>query len=68
METPISKPPKSKHGQRWQRRIYDVPPNSSRDPKVGPKMKEWKKKKIGARSLTHNTSGVGGCDGAPRWD
>jgi hypothetical protein len=31
-------------------------------------MKEWKKKKIGARSLTHNTSGVGGCDGAPRWD
>jgi len=31
-------------------------------------MKEWKKKKIGARSLTRNTSRVGGCDGALGWD
>jgi hypothetical protein len=44
------------------------PPNSSRDPKVGPKTKQHKKKKVEARSLTHITSGVGGCAGNPRWD
>jgi hypothetical protein len=35
----------------------DMPPNSSRDPKVGLRVKQWKKKKVGARSLIHNTSG-----------
>jgi len=34
-----------------------VPPNSLRDPNVGPKTKQWKKKKIGAYSLIHGTSG-----------
>jgi len=42
--------------------------NSSKDPKVGPKMKQQKKQKVGAHSLTHNTLGVGGCAGAPGWD
>jgi hypothetical protein len=45
-----------------------MPPNSVRDPKVGPKMKQQKKKSVGAHSLTHNTSGVGGCVGALGWD
>jgi len=38
----------------------DMPPNSSRDPKVDSKAKQWKKKRVGARSLTHNTVGLGG--------
>jgi len=45
-----------------------VPANSLRDPNVGPKMKQWKKKKIGAHSLTHGTSGVGGCVTVLGWD
>ncbi len=45
-----------------------MPPNSSKDPKVGPKMKQHKKNIIGAHSLTHDTLGVGGCVGALRWD
>jgi len=43
-------------------------PNSSIDPKVGPKAKQQKKKKVGAHSLTCNTLGVGGRVGAPGWD
>jgi hypothetical protein len=39
--------------------LYDAPPNSSRDPKVGPKVKQQKKKRVGAHSPTHNTLGVG---------
>jgi hypothetical protein len=27
---------------------HDAPPNYSRDPNVGPKMKQWKKKKVGS--------------------
>ncbi len=46
----------------------DVPPNSSRDPKVGPRPKQWKKKKIGEHSLTRNTLGVGGRVRALGWD
>jgi hypothetical protein len=45
-----------------------VPPNSLRDPKVGPQAKQQKKKRVGASSLTHSTSGVGGHVGASRWD
>jgi len=45
-----------------------VPPNSSRDPKVGPEAKQWKKKRVGAHSLTCNTLGVGGCVEALGWD
>jgi len=44
--------------------VFGAPPNSSRDPKVGPRAKQQKKKRVGAR-LTHSTSGVGGCVGAP---
>jgi len=45
-----------------------MPPNSSRDPKMGPKEKQQKKKKIGACSLTHNTLRVGGHVRASGWD
>jgi len=44
-----------------------VPPNSSRDPKVGLRVKQWKKKKVGACSLIRSTLGVGGCVKASRW-
>jgi hypothetical protein len=37
----------------------DTPTNFVRDPNVGPIMKQQKKKRIGACSLTYNTSGVG---------
>jgi hypothetical protein len=40
--------------------INNVPPNTSRDPKVGPKVKQRKKKRVGALSLIRNTLGVGG--------
>jgi len=48
--------------------INDVPSNSSRDPKVGPKMKQRKKNRTGAHSLVRNTLRVGRCVGAPGWD
>jgi hypothetical protein len=47
---------------------YDTPPNSSRDPKVGPRAKQQKKKRVGAHSLTHNTSKVGRHAEALGWD
>jgi hypothetical protein len=47
---------------------YDTLPNSPRDPKVGPRLKQRNKKKVGAHSLTHNISKVGRRNGAPRWD
>jgi len=46
----------------------DMPPNSSRDPKVGPRAKQWKKKKVGARSLTCSISRLRGHAEATRWD
>ncbi len=46
----------------------DMPPNSSKDQKVGPITKQWKKKRVGARSLTCNTPRVGGHARAPGWD
>ncbi len=46
----------------------DMPPNSSRDPKVGPRTKQWKKKKVGARSLTCSISRLRGHAEATRWD
>jgi hypothetical protein len=45
-----------------------MPPNSSRDLKVGPRVKQQKKKKVRARSLTPNILGVGGCARALGWD
>jgi hypothetical protein len=39
----------------------DVPPNSLRNPNVGPRVKQQKQKKIKACSLVRNTSRVGGC-------
>jgi len=45
----------------------DTPPNSSRNPKVNPKTNHRKKNRVGACSLTHNTSGVGKHLGALGW-
>jgi hypothetical protein len=42
------------------RGVFDTPPNSLRDPNVGPKVKHRKKKRIGACFLAHSTSRVGG--------
>jgi hypothetical protein len=36
------------------RLVMTQPPNSSRNPKVGPKVKQRKQKRVGAHSLTHN--------------
>jgi hypothetical protein len=41
-----------------------MPPNSLVDSSVGPKAKQQKKKRIGARFVTHNTSRVRRCAGA----
>jgi hypothetical protein len=41
-------------------RYFDVPPNFLKDPNVGPKVKQRKKKIIEACSLTCNTLGVEG--------
>jgi hypothetical protein len=46
----------------------NAPPSSLRNPNVGPKMKQWKKKKVKAHSLTRNTSRVRGHAGALGWD
>jgi hypothetical protein len=46
----------------------DAPLNSSGDPKVGHRVKQRKKKRVGARSLTCSTLRVGGCVGASGWD
>jgi hypothetical protein len=46
----------------------DVPPNSLRNPNVGPITKQRKNKRIGARFLTCNTSRVGRCVGILGWD
>jgi hypothetical protein len=51
----------------WLRRTCWMTSPSSRDPKVGPKTKQWKKR-IGAHFLTHSISGVGGRVRAPGWD
>jgi hypothetical protein len=49
------------------RHIY-TPPNSFRDPNVGPRMKQQKKKKVKACSIIESTCGIGGHAGVPRWD
>jgi hypothetical protein len=43
-----------------------MPPNSLRDPNVGPKMKKQKNKKVKARSLARSTFGVGAHVRAPK--
>jgi hypothetical protein len=43
-------------------------PNSSWGPKVGPRVKQQKKNKVAACSLTCNTLGLGECAEAPGWD
>jgi hypothetical protein len=48
--------------------MVDTPPNSSKDPKVCPKAKQQKNKRIGAHSLTHITLRVRGHVGALGWD
>jgi len=46
----------------------DMPPNSSKDQKVGPITKQWKKKRVGAYSVIYNTPRVGRHARAPGWD
>jgi len=46
----------------------DAPPNSLKDPNVGHGVKQWKKKKIKAHSLTCNILKEGGHARAPKWD
>jgi len=46
----------------------DAPLNSLRNPNVGPRMKQWKNKRIGARSFACNILGVGGHVKALGWD
>jgi hypothetical protein len=48
--------------------FLDAPLNSSKDPKVGPIMKQRKKKKVETCSLIRNTSGVGGHVRVLGWD
>jgi hypothetical protein len=52
----------------WANKGIDAPPNSSRDPKVGLRMKQRKKKKLEAHFLIHNISGVKRRVGALGWD
>ncbi len=47
--------------------LIDTPLNSVKDANVGLRTKQ-RKKKVGAHSLTRNTSGVGRRAGALRWD
>ncbi len=46
----------------------DVPSNSLKDPKMGPRVKQQKNKRIERHSLICNTSNVQGCVRAPRQD
>jgi hypothetical protein len=48
--------------------ILMCPPNSLRNPNVGPKTKQWKKEKVGSCSLIRSISRVGRHARAPRWD
>ncbi len=48
-------------------RVHDTPPSFLMDSTVSPKMKTTEGKGAGAHSLTHNTSRVEGCVGAPGW-
>jgi hypothetical protein len=48
--------------------VIDTPPNFLRNPNVGLRMKQRKKKRIRAHSLACNTLGVGGHVKAPKWD
>jgi hypothetical protein len=47
--------------------IIDAPPSSLMDSISNPKVMTRKGEGVGARSLVHNTLGVEGCVGAPRW-
>jgi hypothetical protein len=48
--------------------LIDMPPNFVGDPKVGPKMIQRKKNRVGACSLICNTLRVKWCVGALGWD
>jgi hypothetical protein len=58
------------HGFHFHPCPNDVPSNSLRNPNVGPRMKQRKKKKkkVEPHSLACSISGVGGHVGVPRWD
>jgi len=46
----------------------DTPPNSLKNLNVSLRMKQWKKRGVGACSLTCNTCGVRESTRASRWD
>jgi hypothetical protein len=48
--------------------VSDTAPNSLRNPNVGPKMKQWKNKRVRAYSLVRSISKVGRHAGILRWD
>jgi hypothetical protein len=48
--------------------MCDMPPNSLRDPQVGPRVKQQQNKKIETHSLTCIIFGVGRHVEAPGWD
>jgi hypothetical protein len=48
--------------------VYDAPPSSLRDLKVGPKMKQQKNKTVEACSLICNIFGIKGRVRALKWD
>jgi len=48
--------------------VVDMPLNSLKDPKVDPRTKQGKIKKVEAHSLIHNISGVGRHARTLRWD
>jgi hypothetical protein len=46
----------------------DAPPNSLKNPIVGPRMKQWKNKKTWGMLWNSQHFGVRRCVGALRWD
>jgi len=49
-------------------KVIDAFPSPLIDSNVNLKLKQWKSKELGARSLARNISGVKGCAGASGWD
>jgi len=52
----------------YNQQIQCCAPKSLKDPNVGSRAKQWRKKKVGAHSLTRSTLKRKEHVGAPRWD
>ncbi len=48
--------------------VCDAPPSSMMDLTMSPKVKTTEEEEVEAHSLVHNTSGMEGHFGTPRWD